>query len=112
MYCVYVCFYNIKYIISASHQYHALSHSSVYWSVWGINPRIETSYIDGTHRAILVEKDVKWPTSLCFDHISRRLYWIDAKLKRIETVTVIGHDRTIVQHFYEGTLKQFKALLY
>lgn len=60
---------------------------------WGTS-RIERIFMDGEKRTHLVEKDLGWPNALSTN--SQRLYWTDAKLKRIESCNYEGNHRKII----------------
>ncbi len=63
----------------------------MYWTDWGKWPKIERSWMDGSHRSAIVTEDVVWPNGLAVD--GERIYWIDANLDIIETARVDGSDR-------------------
>jgi len=51
----------------------------LYWTDWNREaPKIETSYMDGTNRRILVKDDLGLPNGLTFDPYSSMLCWVDA----------------------------------
>ena len=63
----------------------------LYWSDWGHRPRIETAGLDGTGRQTLVQGDgIVWPNGLALDLVGERLYWVDAKLHRLSSVSTQG----------------------
>lgn len=69
----------------------------MYWSDWSHTPLIEYAEMDGSNRKILVSKELGWPNGLAIDHALNRLYWIDAKLERIEYITLNEpHERHLV----------------
>lgn len=49
--------------------------------------------MDGTDRMALVTDNIHWPNGLTIDYTSDRIYWIDAKHRVIESITVNGADR-------------------
>lgn len=52
---------------------------NLYWTDWNREaPKIETSYMDGTNRRILVKDDLGLPNGLTFDPYSSMLCWVDA----------------------------------
>nr|CAD7262752.1 unnamed protein product [Timema shepardi] len=71
----------------------------MFWSDWGLNPRIEVSSMDGSNRRPLVDTMVPWPTGLAIDYPAQRLYWTDPKSHTIESVDLNGRDRIIVKRF-------------
>lgn len=70
----------------------------MYWTDWGRKPRIESAWMDGQHREVLVkEEDLGWPTGLALDYLNgNRIYWCDSKENIIESMKPDGTDRQIV----------------
>ena len=52
--------------------------------------------MDGSHRQVVVSKDIVWPNGIALDVVDQRLFWCDAKNDRIESVKVDGSDRQII----------------
>ena len=48
---------------------------------------------DTLSRRIIVDKDLTWPTALAVDTIIQRLYFVDTKSQRIETIKYDGTGR-------------------
>ncbi|GFS25098.1 low-density lipoprotein receptor-related protein 4, partial [Elysia marginata] len=71
----------------------------MFWTDWGVNPRIERAYMDGTTRKVIIDRELGYPNGLTIDYAAApRLYWGDAKLDKIETADLAGRDRhTLVQ---------------
>uniref|UniRef100_A0A8D0XFB1 Nidogen-1 n=1 Tax=Sus scrofa TaxID=9823 RepID=A0A8D0XFB1_PIG len=58
---------------------------NLYWTDWNRDsPKIETSYMDGTNRRVLVQDDLGLPNGLTFDAYSSQLCWVDAGTSRAE----------------------------
>ena len=68
----------------------------MYWTDWGKHPRIERATLDGSHRITLVNTSVVWPNGLTIDYLSRKIYWADAKLDKIEVMNFHGRNRRII----------------
>ena len=68
----------------------------MYWTDWGKHPKIERAALDGSHRIILVSDYVAWPNGLTIDYLSRKIYWADAKLDKIEVMNLDGSNRRVV----------------
>jgi len=68
----------------------------MYWTDWGKDPKIERAALDGSHRIILVQTSVTWPNGLTIDYLSRKIYWADAKLDKIEVMNLDGSNRRVV----------------
>uniref|UniRef100_A0ABM0H074 Prolow-density lipoprotein receptor-related protein 1-like n=1 Tax=Saccoglossus kowalevskii TaxID=10224 RepID=A0ABM0H074_SACKO len=75
----------------------------MYWTDWGMNPKIESSYLDGSHRIVLVSDRLIWPTGLAIDLFNERLYWADPKTNLIESLRLDGNDRVTVVTFPRGS---------
>lgn len=74
----------------------------IYWSDWGSFPKIEKSFGDGSNRIIIASLGLQWPTGITLDKTARKLYWADAKLKRIERCNLDGSQRELVKAFGTG----------
>ena len=68
----------------------------MYWSDWGINPRIERASMDGSNTMVLHGTRLVWPNARSIDLISERLYWADTKLNVIEMSHLDGSHRRVV----------------
>lgn len=68
----------------------------MYWSDWGKKPRIEKAYMDGSHRKVIVHKNLGWPNGLAVDYAEKKLYWGDAKTDRIEMSDLDGSNRKVL----------------
>ncbi|XP_049880284.1 low-density lipoprotein receptor-related protein 1 [Pectinophora gossypiella] len=69
----------------------------LFWSDWEqAAPRIERCSLAGRHRVGVVRVDAltdgAWPNGITLDHLSKRLYWIDARSDSIHTTTYDGTD--------------------
>ena len=49
--------------------------------------------MDGKNQNYFIKDNIKWPNGITIDVPSKRLYWVDAKKKVIESVTLDGNDR-------------------
>lgn len=87
----------------------------LYWSDAGKNPRIETSWLDGSRRqTILSAKNrVISPGGLVVDYVSadRRIYWVDPKLNTIESARPDGTARLVIKNREFNVLSMADALL-
>ena len=75
------------------------STKTMIWSNWGLFPKIETAYMDGSYRNVLVDRNVQAPTSLVIDYPSQRLYWVDIKLQIIDSILLNGLSRKVAKKF-------------
>lgn len=67
----------------------------MYWSDWSSNSHIAMASMDGKNHVKFVKDNVDWPNGLTIDDPNDRLYWIDAKLKIIESIRLDGRDRRV-----------------
>lgn len=68
----------------------------LFFSDWGVNPRIERADMDGDKRSRIVTTDLEWPNCLSVDQIEKRLYWTDAKMKHIMSSDFEGNFRKTI----------------
>ncbi|OAD52717.1 Vitellogenin receptor [Eufriesea mexicana] len=68
----------------------------LYWTEWGSNSSILMASMDGKNATALINQDLEWPNSLSIDYTNNRLYWIDSKLKVIESIRLDGTDRRTI----------------
>lgn len=71
----------------------------MFWTDAGDIPKIETAWMDGGRRQILVKDRLQHPTGLTIDQaMDHTIFWVDTKLNTIESM---GHDganrKTIIQ---------------
>lgn len=63
----------------------------LYWTDWGDPAKIERASMDGSERRVLISgSHIEWPVDLAIDYTTRKLYWIDAKLKVIKHCDMDG----------------------
>ena len=82
----------------------------MYWSECGKQAAIETAAMDGTKRRTLVGQNLYWPVGLTIDYPANRLYWIDSKLRLVESVKLDGTSRKMVHQFPAGNKSGFHLL--
>ncbi|XP_022692321.1 low-density lipoprotein receptor-related protein 2-like isoform X2 [Varroa jacobsoni] len=70
----------------------------LFWTDIGINPKIETSWMDGSRRQTLFKSRLAAPASITIDYLAgdKRIYWADHKLNTIETAKPDGSNRVVV----------------
>lgn len=70
----------------------------LYWTDWGDNPRIERAGMDGdpNTRSTVISGQLAWPNGLAIDYTLQRIYWADARLKKIESSKYDGSDRRVI----------------
>jgi len=63
----------------------------MYWIDWGSPAKIERASMDGTNRQVLISGDhIEHPSGLAIDYTTRKLYWVDSKLKSIKHCSLNG----------------------
>ena len=68
----------------------------MFWTDWGKHPKIERAELDGSHRITLVKTSVVWPNGITIDFHEQKLYWVDAKLDKIEIMNLDGSNRRVI----------------
>jgi len=68
----------------------------MYWTDWGTNPKIEQAEMDGSARRTIVTGNLVWPNGLTIDQLTNRLFWVDAKLDKIEVSDLNGRNRQLI----------------
>lgn len=87
----------------------------LYFTDWG-KTRIERSYLDGSSRITIEDQGLVFPIGLTIDYTSKRLYWIDAKVKSeiIEHTDLHGGNRIQLnlQNIHPFSLTQVNNFCY
>lgn len=77
---------------------------------------IESAYMNGENRTILIDTDIIYPTDLVIDFYQNyRIYWTDEKKESIESMNYDGTDRVVIAHigiFVPHSLDIFGSHLY
>jgi len=68
----------------------------MFWTDWGSSPKIETAYLNGENRHPIISSTLGWPNDITLDHSTQKIYWVDAKIDRIETADYSGNNRTVL----------------
>ena len=81
----------------------------MYWTDWGLLPKIERAFLDGTNRQVLVNTSLQWPNGLALDFDLRKIYWGDGREDRIEMADMDGQNRRVlvsdgIPHIFGFTL--------
>ena len=74
----------------------SVAFSMMYWTDWGVNPKIEQAKMDGSARRAIVKENLVWPKGLTIDQTTNRLFWADAKLDKIEVSDLNGKNRQLI----------------
>lgn len=67
----------------------------MFWTDWGKKPFVGCSRMDGSTFMNLVSSNIIWPSDLTVDSPSERIYWVDAKHQKIETIRFDQSDRRV-----------------
>lgn len=71
--------------------------SNLYWADWNRDaPKIETSYMDGSNRRVLVKDDLGLPNGLTYDSQSSLLCWADAGTVDFRQMTHLWNNVCLV----------------
>lgn len=68
----------------------------MYWTDWDASPKIEKAAMDGSARQTIVTRNITWPNGLTIDQATNRLFWVDAKLDKIEVSDLNGGNRQLI----------------
>lgn len=69
----------------------------VFWTDWGMSPKIERAGLDGEGRtAIVTAPHVYWPNGITIDLPNNDLYWCDGKLNTISKARLDGTQIEVV----------------
>ena len=74
----------------------------LYWSDWGSPSKIERLQLDDSlslvvTRRQIVSSQLLWPNGLTVDCKKERLYWADAKLKKIEVSDLLVSAEQLIK---------------
>lgn len=87
----------------------------IFWTDWGRHPAVMRAHMDGTSVTPLINSSIVWPNGLAIDSAANRLYWTDAKLKKIEYFDLLTMERKIVlrrSNFHPYAVKIFHDVMY
>ena len=71
----------------------------MFWTDWGVNPKIERASLSGSQRAAIVTTDLHWPNGIELDKGNKRIFWVDAHMNdydKVESVDYSGHNRKLL----------------
>jgi hypothetical protein len=82
------------------------------WSDWGAKPQIVRGGMDGTEVTPFVMTGAVWPNGLALDYPLNDLYWVDAKLDRIDAIHVDNVQVQVRRMSYIRILYIIRILYY
>ncbi|KAJ8299885.1 hypothetical protein KUTeg_021404 [Tegillarca granosa] len=71
--------------------------SYMFWSDTMPSRRIERSSLLGENRTVLLSQAMEFVISICTDHVTKRIYWVDYLRETLETATYDGLDRKVIR---------------
>lgn len=71
----------------------------LFYTNWADKPYIGRSGLDGSSPRPLIHAKMVWPTGLTLCHLTKKLFWVDAKLHLVEYSNLDGSHRTQLTSF-------------
>lgn len=81
----------------------------MFWTDWGLNPKIEKATLNGNQRVSIVTSDLYWPNGIDLDRGNQKIFWADAGVDRVESVDYDGGNRRLL--FQQSGLHPFGVAL-
>lgn len=75
-------------------------------------PKIERSFMDGSLRKLLVTKNIICPSGISIDYPASTLYFVDTKLKTLESIDFSGENRMVMKAFGKDSLRPYKLEIF
>lgn len=83
----------------------------MFWTDWGRRPAIVRAKMDGTSRATIISTGIVWPNGITVDHVTKLVYWVDAKLHRMERCNLNGLFRMVLLRDYTQNVQHPFAMV-
>ena len=83
--------------------------SFMFWTDWGLEPKIERATSSGNQRSAIVTTNLYYPNGLDLDKGNQRIFWVDAGLDRVESIDYNGGNRKLL--FQQSGLHPFGVTL-
>ena len=86
----------------------------LFYTDWSVHPFIGRAGMDGSHHTKIIETDLFWPNGITIDYETRRIFWTDAYINRVESADYNGNARYVVSsHAYHAfSLAVFEDTVY
>ena len=87
----------------------------MYWTDWGQPAKIERASMDGSGRETIHNVNLTWPNGLTIDYQMQTLYWVDARLDKIESSFVNGTNRKLISTsfiFHPFSISIYDGVMY
>lgn len=68
----------------------------LFWADMGVNPRIDSSSLEGFDRRVVASTGLVWPSGIALDYLADKLYWCDAKQAMVESANLDGSGRRVL----------------
>lgn len=68
----------------------------MFWTDWGNVPAIMRAGMDGSLPLAIITTNLRWPNGITVDQANSRIYWVDARLDRIESSLFDGNNRQVI----------------
>ena len=68
----------------------------MFWTDWGVTPKIEKSTLNGTQRLTMVTSNLQWPNGITLDRQGKLVFWVDAGTDRVESIDYHGNNRKLI----------------
>ena len=68
----------------------------MFWTDWGLNPRIEKATLNGNQRISIVTSDLYRPNGIELDRGNQKIFWADTGVDRVESVDYDGSNRRLL----------------
>ena len=79
------------------------------WSDAGTHPKIEKASLSGNQRVAIVTTYLSYPNGIELDRGNKRIFWVDVRYDRVETVDYNGNNRKIL--FQQDGLHPYGVVL-
>lgn len=82
----------------------------MFWSNWhSSQPGIQRAFFSGYSAQYIIKTDISTPNGLTIDHKEQFLYWIDARLDKIERSDFHGNHRAVCVKYITNIKNTFKV---